>query len=64
MSQRSKNGVDLQIGTETEVTANVNIKIFKVGIKKKIPPAFKRAWSDSKGMKKLEEFDSWRVHNV
>ena len=58
MTESSKVGVDLQIGTETKVTAGIKIKIIDLKVEKKIPPAFKRAWSESRGMKKLEEFFS------
>ena len=60
MTSSSSSGFNLQVGTETEVTAGISIFGIKIGAKKTIPPAFTRAWSESRGMKKLEEFFSKR----
>ena len=58
MTESSKIGADLQIGTETKVTAGIKINIDDLKVEKMIPPAFKRTWSESNGIKKLEEFFS------
>ena len=58
-TQSSSSGFNLQVGTETEVTANIKLgKVISLGATKTIPQAFTRAWADSRGMKSLEEFFS------
>ena len=47
MRETSKTGVDLQLGTETEVTAGIDIKKASISATKKIPVPFTRAWGKS-----------------
>ena len=46
----------MQLGTETEVTAGIDLKGVSVSAQKTIPPPFTRAWGDSKSMKDAEAF--------
>ena len=48
--------MDLQIGTETELTVGIPVKGVEISASKKIPVPFQRAWGDSRKFQKTERF--------
>ncbi|XP_066925072.1 uncharacterized protein [Clytia hemisphaerica] len=54
MRETSKSGVDLQVGTETEVTAGIDIKGASISATKKIPEPFTRAWGKSNDFQSMQ----------
>ena len=50
--------MDLQIGTETELTVGIPVKGVEISASTTIPPLFQRAWGDSRKFQETERFFS------
>ena len=50
--------MDLQIGTETELTVGIPVKGVEISASKTIPVPFQRGWGDSRKFQEMERFFS------